>query len=85
MSLDDRKAVDWHGPREARGRAHATGGTGGIDGHRAYGSQSRNRAHEAGCRRIGPWGTTARALVGLLMLGSTLDGPHVINGVRLWA
>lgn len=37
------------------------------------------------CRQIGPWGTVARLLLGGVLLGTALDGPHVVDGVQLWA
>ena len=38
-----------------------------------------------GCRPIGPWGVAARVVVGVLLLSTTLDGPHIVDGVRLGA
>ncbi len=42
-------------------------------------------SRDAACREIGSWGTTARAAVVTLMLTTVLDGPHLVDGVRLWA
>ncbi|MQA06695.1 MAG: hypothetical protein GEV07_29660 [Streptosporangiales bacterium] len=37
------------------------------------------------CRQIGRWGTLARVVVGGVLLGTALDGPHVVDGVDPWA
>jgi hypothetical protein len=40
---------------------------------------------EDACQKVGSLGTTARAVVGTLMLVTVLDGPRVVDGVQLWA